>query len=233
MLTTQSSALSRTVRVISYNLKYHLAYGEVAELAQNYQADVVCLQECHTAALDHNIGKWQLAGKAASGRRSYGLAIYVDRRRFEILRVSSFALPPSLYERLILARSERLIVAKLYDRATKSAVSVASFHAAHLLASNHIRRLQVQAALSVLLSSSQDHPVIMVGDYNYPFFVKGLLGTVTQAGGDLALSDKPTFRNRFLTGYFDFAVSARVNELQVTTLPNGASDHMPILVEAF
>lgn len=50
------------LRIASYNLWWHKAYGEVASLGADHSIDVICLQECHLTDLEEQIGKLDLAG---------------------------------------------------------------------------------------------------------------------------------------------------------------------------
>ena len=57
------------------------------------------------------------------------------------------------------------------------------------------------------------------------------INRIAKSGYDLSLSDSLTYtRYKFFRGHFDFATSARLSIDSVTTLPQGASDHMAILV---
>ena len=73
----------------------------------------------------------------------------------------------------------------------------------------------------------------MVGDYNYPVFKENLSQKVREAGYELTLSDTRTYtRYKFFKGHYDFATSVGVDILDITTLPQGLSDHLPILITA-
>ena len=108
---------------------------------------------------------------------------------------------------------------------------VASFHAAPLTALNSLRRNQIKAAHVELARIGADLPMLMVGDYNYPWFTDNLGHTVRESGYDLSLSDRTTYTAyKFFKGHFDFVTSTGLTIEKVETLPAGASDHMPILV---
>lgn len=71
----------------------------------------------------------------------------------------------------------------------------------------------------------------MVGDYNYPVFKENLGQTIREHGYALTLSDDHTYtRYRVFRGHYDFATSVGFEIQRVTTLPQGMSDHRPILV---
>jgi endonuclease/exonuclease/phosphatase (EEP) superfamily protein YafD len=73
----------------------------------------------------------------------------------------------------------------------------------------------------------------MVGDFNYPIFKDHLSTSVQETGHEVTLSDSRTYtRYKFFRGHFDFATSIGLDITRVTTLPQGESDHLPILVTA-
>src|SRR5688572_28595791 len=116
---SQTKKQSR-LNIISYNLKYHRANLELFGLAQKYNADVLCVQECYSEQLPEQIGDLILADKTRFNR--LGLAIYFRPQRFSLVQTSSHPLQKSFYDRLFLPAEERLLVTKLFDRSTKQEV---------------------------------------------------------------------------------------------------------------
>jgi endonuclease/exonuclease/phosphatase family metal-dependent hydrolase len=163
-----------------------------------------------------------------------GLAIYYRPDRFTPLDTQTFELKKSLHDRIAAPAHERLIGTRFFDDETGSEFVAASFHAAPLTASNSLRRNQIKAAHVALREMSHDDlPMVMVGDYNYPLFQRGLGRHITRSGYDLSLSDRRTYtRYKIFTGHFDFVTSVGMTIDSVETLPIGASDHLPILVNA-
>ena len=125
---------------------------------------------------------------------------------------------------------ERLLGVRLPDIDDGRELIVASFHAAAL---NSLRRHQIRTALAELQSLGDGLPALMVGDYNYPVFKEHLGQKVREQGYELNLSDSRTYtRYRFFRGHYDFATSVGFEIDRVRTLPQGLSDHLPILVTA-
>ena len=50
-----------TMRVVSYNLREHTAKGEIRSLAEENDADVLCLQEADTKDIPDEFGDFALA----------------------------------------------------------------------------------------------------------------------------------------------------------------------------
>ncbi|MBC7442866.1 MAG: endonuclease/exonuclease/phosphatase family protein [Ramlibacter sp.] len=217
------------MKVISYNLRKNRASGELIALAERYDPDVLCLQECDTRELPDEVGLLHLADSTVRNR--LGLAIYYRKDRFTAEHTKTFALKKSLHDHLLTPAHERLIGTRLTDLKAQRELVVASFHAAPLTASNSLRRNQIRSAHEELNILGPGLPTLMVGDYNYPIF-KGHLGDkVNQSGYDLTMSDTRTYtRYKFFRGHFDLATSIGLTIENVETLPIGTSDHMPILV---
>lgn len=219
------------MRVLSYNLEKHKASGELVELTEKYDLDVLCLQECYSDDLPSELGKMHLVD-ATKGNR-LGLAIYHRRDRYTAARTESFVLKKSIHDRIAKPANERLLASHLIDLESGRELVVASFHASPLTALNSLRRAQIALAHQRLAELGPGLPHLMVGDYNYPLFRKNLIATVGKTGHDLTLSDGRTYtRYKFVRGHFDFATSVGMKIQSVETLPKRGSDHMPILVTA-
>ncbi|TXN31956.1 endonuclease/exonuclease/phosphatase family protein [Lacisediminihabitans profunda] len=219
------------MQVISYNLRKNRASTELAALAADFEPDVLCLQEADTSALPPDLGVLHLADSTLRNR--LGLALYYREDRFSAVKTQAFELKKSLHDRLLRPAHERLIATRLVDRAAKRELVVASFHAAPLTALNSLRRHQIAAAHEQLRVLGPNLPTLMVGDYNYPIFKNHLNERMLESGYDLTLSDRRTYtRYKFFRGHFDLATSIGLTIDNVTTLPRGTSDHLPILVTA-
>lgn len=219
------------MKLISYNLNKHKAAGELEDLVESTGADVLCLQEAVAGDLPAVISGLQLA--EATARNRLGLAVYYRRNMYEALEVRSLALKKSLHDMVLKPAEERMLAVRLRDIDRGREVIVASFHAAPLTALNSLRRKQIEAALGELSALGDKLPILMVGDYNYPVFKENLGQKVREVGYELTLSDARTYtRYKFFKGHYDFATSVGFDIDAITTLPQGRSDHLPILVTA-
>jgi endonuclease/exonuclease/phosphatase family metal-dependent hydrolase len=219
------------MRVLSYNLEKFKATDELVELSERWDLDVLCLQECEGATLPAELGGLHLADTTRGNRLD--LAIYYQRERFTSLKTQAFVLKKSLHDRIAAPAHERLLASLLQDAETGREFTVASFHASPLTALNSLRRAQIALAHEQLAQFGSGNPELMVGDYNYPLFKNRLSARVGRTGHDLTLSDGRTYtRYKFVRGHFDFATSVGMKIQSVETLPQGKSDHLPILVTA-
>ena len=221
----------KNLNIISYNLKYHRAFNELEKLAKTYQADVICMQECYSELLPNAMSGLKLADSTKINR--LGLAIFYNPSRFKLITSKSFRLKKSMYEKLVFSADERLLITKLFDKHSRQYIALGSFHATPLFGSNHIRRHQIETAHQLLSKFAFGTPAIMVGDYNYPLFRRGLKVCIEQTGYELNFSDRPTYAiAKLLKAHFDLTTSINATIGQVKTLPKGLSDHAPILVKA-
>jgi len=219
------------MRVISYNLRKHRAATELAALVETHGADVLCLQEADPSEMPDRIGSLTLAD--ATSRNRLGLALYYRANAYRALEVRSIALKKSLHDRVLKPAEERMLGVRLHDIDANREFIVASFHAAPLTALNSLRRHQIRTALAELATLGDSLPALMVGDYNYPVFKENLSQKVRENGYELTLSDSRTYtRYRFFRGHYDFATSVGFDIQRIRTLPQGLSDHLPILVSA-
>jgi len=217
------------MKVISYNLQKHRAAGELATLASTHDPDILCLQECDVADLPESIGDLTLADGTQGNR--LGLAMYYRASEFHLQGILTVGLKKSLHDRIAKPAHERVLGARLRDIDAGRDFIAASFHAAPLTALNSLRRHQIRAALTELATLGEGLPQLMVGDYNYPVFKENLGKTVREHGYALSMSDDHTYtRYRVFRGHYDFATSVGFEIQRVTTLPQGLSDHRPILV---
>ena len=219
------------IRIVSYNLRKNAASHELVDLVSKWDPDVLCLQEAHSEFLPAEIGPLILADTTKTNR--LGLAVYYHGERFEKPESKSFALKKAMHDILFSPTHERLLATKLYDKEAGREIIAASFHASPLTARNSLRRHQIKAAHEALTAIGEGLPAVMVGDYNYPLFTGKLVKHVEKSGYDLTLSDRRTYlRYKIFRGHFDFVTSTGVTIQKVETLPQGVSDHLPIMITA-
>lgn len=216
---------------MSYNLRKHAAGNELDSIAVDHDIDVLCVQECDSKALPPRVQHLSLAGITHANR--LGLAVYVREESYEILDTQVFALKRSLHDFVLAPAHERLLAVIVRDRDTGEQVTLGSFHASPLTATNSLRRKQIAAAHENLRQLSPGTPIIMVGDFNYPWFIQGLERYVTETGYDLKRAKEPTYlRYKFFQGSFDFVTSRGFLVDRIDVLPAGASDHRAICLDA-
>jgi exodeoxyribonuclease-3 len=217
--------------VMSYNLWKNHAVSELSRLESDHSIDVLCLQETYTATLPETLGELRLA--ASTGNDRLGLAIYARDYRFRVEETKSYTLARSVHDVVLAPTPERLVGARLVDETTGDRLVVASFHAAPLTALNSVRRRQIDAAHGLLRSLAGDAPIVMIGDFNYPFFTERLRGRLASTDFHLTRGTSKTYRKfPMYRGTFDLVTAAGFDVSPITTLHQGLSDHFPILATA-
>jgi exodeoxyribonuclease-3 len=227
----RSTELTRTsvsghLTLVSYNLWEARGQGELCPLITQNRPDVLCLQEAATQTLPETLQGMRLAVSTQGSR--LGVALYVRDERFHVKAASIFRLPRSLHDRLVASADDRLVGARLRDRDTGKAIVVGSMHATPLTDPNIMRRWQVDSAHLQLHAFAPGLPMLVAGDYNYPFFTGQLHRHLRRRGFSLGRSGTSTYRKRgIMRGSSDLASSHNIDLLDVVTGPQGASAPSP------
>lgn len=218
------------MKLISYNLEKHRAAEELAELIRTTGASSLCIQEARVSELPETIEGLTLVGSTPQNR--LGLAIYADLDRYHHLESFSRGFSKTLHDRIAAPAEHRLLGSVLSDKETGTLSVLASFHASPLTSLNRHRRMQIAESLRAIEAMAPNAPFIMAGDYNYPVF-RGELGkALSKAGYDITFSDAGTYQKSVFKGHFDFITSRGYTIDSVKTLPQGESDHKPILIHS-
>lgn len=222
---------NQKISILSYNLKWHRAYKILDDLVDKYDPDILCLQECHADKLPDQIGDLVLADKTPNDHLN--IATYYRQGRFFSTDSSCHYLKRALIEVLFFHRTERLLITNIYDRSTGKEISIGSFHATPHVTTNRVRRHQINTSHELLKSNNKGGPTVMVGDYNYLMFKRGLKMKIRKTGYELKLSEQPTYYfNKYLRVRYDMASSMNAQIEKIWALPKSSlSDHTPILVQ--
>jgi exodeoxyribonuclease-3 len=215
--------------LISYNLWHSRAQSELPALVEEYEPDLLCLQEAAGATLPDNVGILRRIVSTTS--HHFGVALYARDDRFEVVSASSFHLWRSLHDRLLGYTGERLAAARLHDRVTARDIVVGSLHATPLTDPNSSRIRQIADAHRHLRKLGDGLPVVMAGDFNFPMFLEHLRWSIARQGFTLARSATGTYQShtrKYPRGSFDLATTAGLAVDEIITLAQGLSDHMPI-----
>lgn len=217
------------MKILSYNLEKHRAAAELEEVVESSEVQVVCLQEATVEDLPSSIAGLDLV--VATENNRLGLAIYASRL-WEIGASASEKFEKSLHDRIAAPAEERLLAVELRDPSSNAELVVASLHASPLTSLNSRRRRQILSGLASLEALGDATPLLMAGDFNYPIFRKHLEQVLQWEGYSLTFANDRTYSRGPVRGHFDFVASRDLLIERVSTLPRGASDHRPILVEA-
>jgi exodeoxyribonuclease III len=189
----------------------------------------MCLQEARAAALPERVGDMRLA--VATSRNRLGIAIYLRTDRLEVSEATTVQLRTSRHDRWVGGTDHRLAAARVSDRVSGRQLTLGSFHATPFTDSNAARRRQVDDAHDALRRIGPGLPSIMAGDYNHPILMFMLDRHLRRRGFSMARTATSTYRREGnpMRGKFDVATVAGVEVLEAAVLPQGASDHLPVL----
>lgn len=218
------------MKLISYNIEKHRAAEELSALVRSTGASSLCIQEARVIDLPQSIEGISLI--ASTPRNRLGLAIYADLEHYRLIDSFTRSFRKTIHDRIAAPAEDRLLGAVLSNRSTGELSTLASFHASPLTSLNSHRRLQITESLAAIEAMAPGSAFIMAGDYNYPLFRKDLGRSLAEAGYELTFSDAGTYQKSVFRGHFDFITSRGYSIESVKTLPQGASDHRPILIDS-
>ena len=218
-----------SLRVLSYNLWHGRAQPELVSLIAAQDPDVLCLQEARESALPDRLAGMQLA--SATSKNRLGVAVYVKTSRFEIESAGTFQLTTSRHDRYVGGTDHRLAAVRVTDRRTGRGLTLGSFHATPFTDSNAARRRQVDDAHAALEKLGPGLPSVLAGDFNHPILLFMLGLHLARQGITLARTGSSTFHKEgsIMRGKFDVAAISQLLVTEAVTLPQGASDHLPVL----
>jgi exodeoxyribonuclease-3 len=218
------------ITVLSYNLWHGRAQRELETLVGLHHPDVICIQEA-TGILPPFLGDLRLAITTPNNR--LGVALYVKSSRFEVETAQSYKLTVSRHDRLVGGTERRLAAAQVTDVVAGRRIVLGSFHATPFTDSNAVRRRQVDDAHAALAVLGPGLPTMMAGDFNHPILLFMLRTHLGRQGISLAHTPTSTFHKdgNLMRGKFDLATFSQLVLVDAQTLPQGASDHHPVLFD--
>jgi endonuclease/exonuclease/phosphatase (EEP) superfamily protein YafD len=191
--------------------------------------DVLCVQEARAAELPEQVGGMRLA--VATSRNRLGVALYVKTDRLEVEEARTVQLATSRHDRWVGGTDHRLAATRVRDLESGQRLVLGSFHATPFTDSNAARRRQVDDAHDALRELGPGLPSIMAGDYNHPILLFMLNQHLRRRGFSMARTTTSTYRKdgNLMRGKFDVATVSGFDVGEAVTLPQGGSDHLPVL----
>jgi exodeoxyribonuclease-3 len=164
-------------------------------------------------------------------RNRLAVALYVRDSRFDVQTSTAVRLSVSRHDRIVGGTDERLVAARVFDRATGRGLVLGSFHATPFTDSNGFRRRQVDDAHKALDALGPGLPTTMAGDFNHPILLGMLRHHLKRQGFTVARTRTSTFHREgsMMRGKFDVATTSQLAVVGAVTLPQNGSDHRPVL----
>jgi endonuclease/exonuclease/phosphatase (EEP) superfamily protein YafD len=172
-----------SISILTYNVLFNKAIPQLLEIVNVNKPDIICLQEIDTS--EENLNTIKLDGyKLADYSNSfiqfgkiYGLAIYYNTDTLIFTNSEDLDLSKSFFENFLsiirVGKSQRSVLKTEFK--TIKDTSKINVYTAHCSTwgSNGARNKQIMKIFSDLKNDSQE-PILVAGDFNYPYGRKKL-----------------------------------------------------------
>lgn len=232
------------ISLLSYNVLYNSALTNFQTVLKSYHPDIVCLQEIDTD--EQNLKKLEDYGyKLADYSNSfikfgkiYGLATFYNPVNLEYIDSTSLSLPRSYYEFFLVLlgveNNPRTVLKTVFVHKGSNRKLVN--YNLHLTAkgTNGIRMRQIKRTLDDL-SINGSYPVLLAGDFNYPYQRKQfeeIIAThgLKEATNNIYTTYEGTWFKLFpMKLKLDYILYKNISLIKTEKLSHRDSDHFPIL----
>ncbi len=229
---------------LTYNVCLNKALSDVPLIIKDHSPDIICLQEVaigKKSTYANLLPGYSLGATSNSFYRigsTYGLATFYKNSMFYQTGSRSIVLPKTYYEIFLTAFTRKgprtTLSTDLMFKKTGTAISISNVHLTALVATNSARNKQLYETLEEI-DMDQNSPIIVLGDFNYPFRKKGLEKIIYEYNLAEATSNLTYTYMQFLKLMknkmkFDF-VLYRSLKLKETRLLESyrKSDHYPVI----
>lgn len=170
-------------KFLTYNLHFSRASREIGSVLTKYRPDIVFLQELATdelsltSVMKHGYELADFSNSFVRSNQVYGVATLYKSSIFTVKHSKSFSLPSSLYQMLTFILKNRrnprtVLRTDFLVKKTGKTISTYNIHFTPI-ATNTLRIKQLNNTLNDLTSSQRD-PLVIAGDFNYPYGRKKL-----------------------------------------------------------
>ncbi len=231
--------------ILSYNLEFNKALESIDKVLVKTKPDILCLQEMETTednlALLRNYG-YSLADFSNSFikyGRVWGQATFYNKKTVQFISSVTLNLPRSYYEvilRILRGVNEPRTVLKteFLRKNSQTSFVIYNVHLSSYQATNRTRARQITKMLDDL-DLHIKNPVIITGDFNYPYGRKRFEKLIAE------YNLKEATNNLYYTSIFrllkilpfkfkvDYILYRDLKLRKTVRVPVTSSDHFPIL----
>lgn len=236
------------ISLLTFNIYFGKAVGEVVKLIEEHHPDVVCIQEFEIN--DHSIKEiektgYQLADYSHSFFKYFkffGIATFYNPKTLTYSNGISINLTKSLYEFLLLVfgvskgGGRTLLKTVFTHKETGEPFSTYNLHLTAMQATNRTRDKQIQTLMDHV-AKDENTKVLITGDFNYAYKRKGFEEVFLQYGLQEATKELEYTCVTKVLGLFqlsvklDYVLSRGMSLTQINRLDRDQSDHYPLLAE--
>lgn len=234
------------ISLLTYNVLYSRALTNFHKLLAQCRPDIVCLQEIETdngelLAIEKNGFKLaDFSNSFIKFGKVYGLATFYNPDKLNLLESSSLSLPRSYYEFLLAIlrggnKARTVLKTEFTVKGSQKKISTYNLHLSPM-GTNGIRSKQIKTTLGDIHISNKN-PVIITGDFNYPYQRKQFEEIIEHYGLKEATNNiHSTFEGKFLRIFpvkfkLDYILYKNINLIKTEKVLSRDSDHFPIISE--
>jgi len=231
---------------LTYNLHYNKASQELRSVLTENNPDLVFLQELATDEESMKVimgAGYELADFSNSfvrGKRIFGVATFYKTSIFALQKTKSFNLPSSVIQIITFLLKNRtnprtVLRTDFLIKKTKTPLCTYNIHFSPI-ATNSLRIKQLKNTLDDLAVSAKS-PLIIAGDFNYPYGRRKLEEILNryhleEATNNLFFTSRQTFLKRFAIKLkLDYVFYRNLRLISNKRVEVFHSDHFPILSE--
>jgi endonuclease/exonuclease/phosphatase family metal-dependent hydrolase len=210
------------ISILSYNLLYHQALPEVELMANEYNPDIICLQEVSADEISSQPllinNHYQLASFSNSfinHGKIFGVATFFNQKTTHLVRYENNKIPHTLYDwfRFFINIFKRKIIRRGVLKTTfqikksKEKITVINIHLT-AEATNGARIKQLNEILKQTLKNK--YPTILVGDFNYVPYRRKRLENILKNYGFKEATDKIDYTFSPLKNTYFYGLIAKI-----------------------
>lgn len=233
-----------TLSVLTYNILYNKALVELQEIIKTYSPDIICLQEIDTN--EQNLrsieGKnYQMANFSNSFiqfDKIYGLVTYYRKETLSFVNSFDINLTRSFIETLrkllkIEESIRSILKTEFIFKPNHKKITIYNIHCS-MWSTNNARNKQIVKIFADIQNGSSD-PVIVAGDFNYPYGRKKFETLINKYGLKEATNNiYYTFEMKLL-GFIpvkwknDYILYRHIKCQETKRIKVKSSDHYPVI----
>lgn len=231
---------------LTYNLHYNKASQELRSVLKENDPDLIFLQELATdeesmrAIMERGYELADFSNSFIKGKKIFGVATFYKTSLFSVQKTKSFNLPSSIIQIITFLLKNRtnprtVLRTDFLVKKTKSPLCTYNIHFSPN-ATNALRMKQLKNTLEDLVMSAKS-PLIIAGDFNYPYGRKKLEDILKkyhlkEATNNLFFTSRQTFFKRFAIKLkLDYVFYRNLKFVSNKRIEVFHSDHFPILSE--